>query len=183
MIPRPRRPAPYSTQQGPEDPPRRKRPIVISEFAVHADQNPVTAENWGQTTDPGWDECWPLKPGEVCGACGGSGPCNWRYPEVPSDAARASAYSTSVDGLLGLVGNGSPILPPEGRAHFVAGYFWYGMYDHPLASVFDLEDFPLGSTQGPTQQSPEAGPTQNWGLPTAAPALEMTTGFLPRGRT
>ncbi len=169
---------PYSTQQGPEPLPQ-KRPIVLTEFSYHADANVVTAENWGDETTAGWDHCYPgLADNERCKHCPDPGlvePCSFAYPNVVHDPARGTAYSQYVDGVVTHAkGNGNPILPPQGRANFVAGYCWYSLYDHEAEKEFDPTFYHYGSTT--------LG-MQNWGLlklRTNAPAPSLVRGGAAR---
>ena len=162
-------------QSGPEGPPMQKRPILITEFAFHADGNSVVAENWGRFESPydGWDGCWPARPNDKrCANCpvregeGCTGPFAHGYPNVSDDAARGSSYERYVNNMMNLKAGPSTSTDPAEYAHLVPGYFWYGIYDHPLLRDFnhELPRWEYGSTQGWDGVGNYVHATQNWGL-------------------
>ncbi len=125
------------------------RPILISEFAYHAD------------FAKGYDCCmWEENPGTGdwtphpnCGPA--SGPCsqtvNYNYPEDFDQNTRATSYGYYMQAMAGA--------RTEDCERFVNGIFWYNFFDHPFLSASGDNFEVTHINSGRYQQN-----TQNWGV-------------------
>ena len=122
-----------------------KRPILISEFSYHADN------------EKGYDCCMEKQGNEWIphSNCQGEHPecadvSNYHYPEDFELSRRLISYQTYVETMA------------EARApsceHFICGVMWYHFFDHPFTAATDP------STMNPNHSGLYTQITNNWGM-------------------